>query len=67
MAINLATMLINRHIFKILILILSILGAILGIIQVAFGVLVIYNQLGFCCLNKTKKNRNREKKCLVIE
>lgn len=45
MGINLIFMLITRHIFKPLALILSILGAILGIVQVALGLLIIYNSL----------------------
>ncbi len=44
MALNLVFMLITRHILKYLAVALSLLGAILGIIQVAFGLLIIYNQ-----------------------
>jgi multiple antibiotic resistance protein len=45
MLINLAFMLINRYIFKVLMLILPILGAILGVVQVALGLKIIYNSL----------------------
>lgn len=45
MVINLVFMLITRHIFKPLALILSILGAILGIVQVALGLMIIYSSL----------------------
>lgn len=45
MALNLATMLISRYIYKALALILALLGAILAVIQVALGVMIIYNQL----------------------
>jgi multiple antibiotic resistance protein len=44
MALNLVIMLITRHILKYLAVILALVGAILGIIQVAFGLLIIYNQ-----------------------
>jgi multiple antibiotic resistance protein len=44
MALNLVFMLITRHILKYLAVALSLVGAILGIIQVAFGLLIIYNQ-----------------------
>jgi multiple antibiotic resistance protein len=44
MALNLIIMLITRHILKYLAVILALVGAILGIIQVAFGLLIIYNQ-----------------------
>ena len=45
MVLNLIFMLITRYIFKPLSIILAVLGAILGIIQVALGLMVIYNQL----------------------
>lgn len=45
MILNLVTMLITKRIFKFLALVLPILGAILGIVQVALGILIIYNQL----------------------
>ncbi len=45
MLLNLATMLLTRHIGKILFLILSILGAILGVVQVSLGLMIMYNQL----------------------
>jgi multiple antibiotic resistance protein len=45
MVLNLAVMLLSRHIFKPLALILALLGVILGVIQVALGTLIIYNQL----------------------
>ncbi len=45
MLINLATMLLTRHIGKLLFLILSILGAILGVVQVSLGLMIMYNQL----------------------
>jgi multiple antibiotic resistance protein len=44
MAMNLVFMLVTRHILKYLAVILALVGAILGIIQVAFGLLIIYNQ-----------------------
>jgi multiple antibiotic resistance protein len=44
MALNLIIMLITRHILKYIAVILALVGAILGIIQVAFGLLIIYNQ-----------------------
>jgi multiple antibiotic resistance protein len=44
MGLNLVIMLITRHILKYLAVILALVGAILGIIQVAFGLLIIYNQ-----------------------
>jgi len=44
MALNLILMLITRHIYKFLAVILSLLGAILGIVQVAVGLMIIYNQ-----------------------
>lgn len=44
MLLNLLVMLITRHVFKFLAVFLGILGAILGVIQVALGLLVIYNQ-----------------------
>ncbi len=45
MALNLLTMLLTRHIGKLLFLFLSILGSVLAVIQVALGLLIIYNQL----------------------
>ena len=45
MLLNLATMLLTRHIGKLLFLVLSILGAILGVVQVSLGLMVMYNQL----------------------
>ncbi|MBK8833186.1 MAG: MarC family protein [Saprospiraceae bacterium] len=45
MLLNLATMLLTRHMGKLLFLILSILGAILGVVQVSLGLLIMYNQL----------------------
>lgn len=44
MALNLTLMLITRYIYKSLAVILSLLGAILGIVQVAVGLMIIYNQ-----------------------
>jgi multiple antibiotic resistance protein len=44
MAFNLILMLITRHIYKFLTVFLSLLGAILGIVQVAVGLMIIYNQ-----------------------
>jgi multiple antibiotic resistance protein len=44
MALNLILMLITRYIYKALSMILALLGAILGIVQVALGLLIIYNQ-----------------------
>jgi multiple antibiotic resistance protein len=45
MALNLIVMLLARRIFKPLALILALLGVILGVIQVALGTMIIYNQL----------------------
>ena len=45
MLLNLAAMLLARHIGKILFLFLSILGSVLGIIQVALGLMIIVNQV----------------------
>ena len=45
MVLNLVVMLLTRHVFKPLSLILGLLGVILGVIQVALGTLIIYNQL----------------------
>lgn len=45
MMINLATMLLTRHISKTIFLILSILGAVLGVVQVALGLMIILNQV----------------------
>jgi multiple antibiotic resistance protein len=44
MALNLAAMLISRYIFKPLALVLALLGTILAVIQVALGLMIIYNQ-----------------------
>jgi len=38
-------MLLTRHIGKILFLFLSILGSVLGVIQVALGLMIIINQV----------------------
>ncbi len=45
MLLNLATMLLTRHIGEVLFLILSLLGAVLGVVQVALGLMIMYNQL----------------------
>lgn len=45
MGLNLIVMLVTPYIFKYLAIILPILGAVLGIVQVAMGLLIIYNQL----------------------
>ena len=45
MLINLFFMLINRYIYKVLALALPILGAILGVVQVALGLMIIYNAI----------------------
>ena len=45
MVLNLIVMLLARHIFKPLAIILALLGVILGVIQVALGTMIIYNQL----------------------
>jgi multiple antibiotic resistance protein len=45
MLLNLAVMLITRKIFKPLMFVLAILGAILGVVQVALGVLIIFNAI----------------------
>ncbi|MCU0377453.1 MAG: hypothetical protein MUC78_04270 [Bacteroidales bacterium] len=44
MALNLILMLVTRYIYKFLTIFLGLLGAILGIIQVALGLMIIYNQ-----------------------
>jgi multiple antibiotic resistance protein len=44
MILNLIIMLITRYIYKALAIILAMLGAILGIVQVALGLNVMYNQ-----------------------
>jgi multiple antibiotic resistance protein len=45
MLLNLVVMLITRKIFKPLMFVLAILGAILGVVQVALGVLIIFNAI----------------------
>ena len=45
MVLNLIVMLLARHIFKPLAIILALLGVILGVIQVALGTMIIFNQL----------------------
>lgn len=45
MLLNLVTMLVTKRIFKYLSVVLPILGAVLGIVQVALGLLIIYNQV----------------------
>ena len=45
MLLNLVTMLATKRIFKYLRIVLPILGAVLGIVQVALGLLIIYNQV----------------------
>ena len=45
MAINLVFMLLNRFIFKPMSIILPLLGAILGVVQVALGIKIIYNSI----------------------
>jgi len=44
MAINLILMLITRYVYKYLAILLVLLGAILGVIQVALGFMFMYNQ-----------------------
>lgn len=44
MLLNLAVMLLTRHIGKLLFLFLSLLGAVLGIVQVALGLMIVFNQ-----------------------
>jgi multiple antibiotic resistance protein len=44
MLLNLVVMLITRNIFKVLAIILPLIGAVLSIIQVALGLMIIYNQ-----------------------
>lgn len=44
MVVNLFVMLLTRHIFKPLAMVLGLLGAILGVVQVALGLMIIYNQ-----------------------
>jgi len=45
MALNLLMMLLTRFIGKLLFLGLSLLGSVLGVIQVALGLMIIYNQV----------------------
>ncbi len=45
MLINLIFMIINKYIFKFLAIVLPILGAILGVVQVALGLMIIYNSI----------------------
>lgn len=45
MVLNLVIMLLTRHVFKPLAIFLALFGVILGVIQVALGSLIIYNQL----------------------
>lgn len=45
MLLNLSIMLISHKAFKFLSLILPILGAILGVVQVALGLMIIFNQI----------------------
>jgi multiple antibiotic resistance protein len=44
MLLNLVVMLLARHIFKTLAIVLAILGSVLAVVQVALGLLIIYNQ-----------------------
>jgi multiple antibiotic resistance protein len=44
MVLNLVAMLVTRFIYKPLAVFLAVLGAVLGIVQVALGLLIIYNQ-----------------------
>jgi multiple antibiotic resistance protein len=44
MILNLVAMLVTRFIYKPLAVFLAVLGAVLGIVQVALGLLIIYNQ-----------------------
>lgn len=45
MLLNLAVMLLTRHMGKLLFVVLSILGAVLGVVQVALGLMIVINQL----------------------
>lgn len=45
MILNLVVMLLTRFIFKPLALVLGLLGAVLGVVQVALGLLIIINQI----------------------
>jgi multiple antibiotic resistance protein len=45
MVLNLVTLLTTRYIFKYLILVLPVLGAILGVVQVALGLQIMYNAI----------------------
>jgi len=45
MLLNLIVMLIAKHVLKPLALILPILGAVLGIVQVALGLLIIHSSI----------------------
>jgi len=44
MLLNLAVMLLTRHIGKLLFLFLALLGSVLGIVQVALGLMIVINQ-----------------------
>lgn len=44
MLLNLVVMLVTRYIYKPLAVILALLGAILGVVQVALGIMIIFNQ-----------------------
>jgi len=45
MALNLIVMMLTRYMGKILFLFLSIVGPVLGVVQVALGLMIVYNQL----------------------
>jgi multiple antibiotic resistance protein len=45
MALNLIVMLVTKYIYKFLAVALPILAAVLGVVQVALGLMIIYNQL----------------------
>jgi multiple antibiotic resistance protein len=45
MGLNLVAMLVSRYTYKPLAIVLAILGAILAVVQVALGLMIIYNQL----------------------
>jgi multiple antibiotic resistance protein len=49
MALNLIMMLLTRYIGKIIFLFLSIIGAVLSVIQVALGLMIVYTEIKILC------------------
>jgi len=45
MLLNLVVMLLTRHIVRVLLVVLIILGAVLGVVQVALGLQIIFRSL----------------------